>query len=124
MTQTTHFFLDFFFSFFLENKPSHNLLYYHFGSYDLYNQTSQTFGVGWSTRGLDDQTYSIGESKLVRLIVYIMIFPLGHKQYARELRMKVHAGLETKPPTLSKFKSVLPPGNKELYYLQADLIMV
>lgn len=73
----------FFFSIFLENKPSHNLPYYHFGGYDLYNQTSQTFRVGWSTRGLDDQTYSIGESKLVRLIVYITIFPLGHKQYAK-----------------------------------------
>lgn len=90
MTQTTNFFLDFFFSFyffwkFLENKPSQSLLYYHFGSYDLYNQTSQAFGAGWSTKGLDDQPYSIGESKLVRLIVYITIFPLGHKQSAREL---------------------------------------
>lgn len=79
MIQTTNFFLDFFSTFSLENKPSHNLLYYHFGSYDLYNQTSQTFGAGWSMGELDDQTYSIGESKLVRLIVYITIFPLGHK---------------------------------------------
>lgn len=77
MTQTTHFFLDFFSPFFLENKASHN--HYHFASYDLYNQTSQTLGAGWSTGGLDDEIYSIGESKLVRLIVYITIFPLGHK---------------------------------------------
>lgn len=42
-------FLSKFFSpffFFFENKPSHSLLYYHFGSYDLYNQTSQTFASG------------------------------------------------------------------------------
>lgn len=64
----------------------------------------------------------VGNLNWLRALFTLRLSPVRSQTVCQ--RMKVHASLEIKTPTLHKFKSVLPPGKQVLYYLQADFIMV